>query len=64
MNTEQNHGDGGGIRPDRPVDPASRTPILTVERLKKYYPVKGGVITHKIAVKTTVPIQNFSSPVT
>ena len=48
MNTEQNHGDGGGIRPDRPVDPASRTPILTVERLKKYYPVKGGVITHKI----------------
>ena len=48
MNTEQNHGDGAGIRPDRPVDPASRTPILTVERLKKYYPVKGGVITHKI----------------
>lgn len=34
MNTEQNHGDGAGIRTDRPVDPASRTPILTVERLK------------------------------
>lgn len=48
MNSEQNHGGGTGIKPDRPVDPASRTPILTVERLKKYYPVKGGVITHKI----------------
>ena len=30
MNTEQNHGGGTGIKPDRPVDPASRTPILTV----------------------------------
>ena len=48
MNSEQNHGGGAGIKPGRPVDPASRTPILTVERLKKYYPVKGGVITHKI----------------
>ena len=48
MNSEQNHGGGAGIKPGRPVDPASRTPILNVERLKKYYPVKGGVITHKI----------------
>lgn len=34
MNSEQNHGGGAGIKPGRLVDPASRTPILTVERLK------------------------------
>ena len=60
MNSEQNHGGGTGIKPDRPVDPASRTPILTVERLKKYYPVKGGVITHKIGDVRAVDGVSFS----
>ena len=38
----------------------SKPPLLRVENLKKYYPIKGGIITHTVGYTKAVDDVSFS----